>query len=113
MPDSANGPRRKQKSEDYHRDTEADEVETSLLHRGQLVVLNEGSVARDYLGKAHICSKDLRTTLADPAMYNVLLAAYERNYLAWIKLVVSCLIISGGLIIRLHVRSPILQNRPP
>lgn len=32
-----------------------------------------------------------------------ILTAYERNYLAWIKLVVACLVISGGLIIRLHV----------
>lgn len=50
----------------------------SLLHKGQLVIQNEGSVTRDYL-------------------------AYERNYLAWVKLVTSCLVISGGLIIRLHV----------
>jgi len=50
----------------------------SLLHGGQLIVENEGSTTRDYL-------------------------AFERNYLSWTKLVVTCLAISGALLIRLEI----------
>ena len=31
------------------------------------------------------------------------LAAFERNYLAWVKLTISCMVISGALLLRLHV----------
>lgn len=33
------------------------------------------------------------------------LLAFERNYLAWIKLCISCMVISGALLLRLHVNT--------
>jgi len=48
MPDSANS----QLSRPA-RDEESDVLLPSLLHKGQLVVRNEGSVTRDYLGRSY------------------------------------------------------------
>ncbi|KAK9898775.1 hypothetical protein P389DRAFT_193795 [Cystobasidium minutum MCA 4210] len=78
MPDNANAANRSSHRAAQTHEEESEVPLPSILHRGQLVIRNEGSVVRDYL-------------------------AYERNYLAWIKLVVACIVISGGLIIRLHV----------
>jgi len=54
------------------------DLRPSVFHHEQLVVNNQGSVTRDFL-------------------------AFERNWLSWIKLVISCMVISGALLIRLQV----------
>lgn len=72
----------------FERDTEGgDGVHPSVLHAGQLVIENEGSVCRDFL-------------------------AYERNYLAWVKLSATCLVIAGALILRLHLRDITKHTAP-
>lgn len=54
MPDNANSRTRASSKQQQGQPGHEEESEVSLpsiLHRGQLVIRNEGSVARDYLGE--------------------------------------------------------------
>lgn len=88
----------------------------SFLHRGQLIIVNEGSTTRDYLGEhaggaraeVRLSASDTCLTCAGVALLvrpvlSCPVQAFERNYLSWMKLVATCMVISGALIIRLQV----------